>query len=127
MPRQPNQLAMLVAILTPTHQRRALLLEAMPSAQAEHVTRGNVCYSHQVGSHDAGLPVAEDPDLNVRFLPGGQLPVLCPAHQPLAPFHVSNASTGVGADKPSADLRPRVIYQKHRKQPRALGIEEPGE
>ena len=114
-------------VATPTHQRRALLLEAMASVRAEHVIRGNVCYSHQVGGHNAGLPVAENPDLDVRFLLGGQLPVLCPAHQPLAPFHANHASTGVGADKPSADLRPRVIYQKYRKQPRALGIEEPGE
>ena len=50
-----------VAILTPTHQRRALLLEDGPSVRAKHVIRGNVCYSHQVGGHDAGLPVAEGP------------------------------------------------------------------
>ena len=63
-----------------------------------------------LGGHDAGLPVAEDPDLNVRFLLGGQVAGAVPAHQPLAPFHASNASTGVSADRPSADLRPRVIY-----------------
>ena len=79
-----------VAILTPTYQRRALLLEAMASVRAEHVIRGNVCYSHQVGSHDAGLPVAEDPDLDVRFLLGGQLPVLCP---PIIHLHRSTPAT----------------------------------
>ena len=79
-----------VAILTPTHQRRTLLLEAVPSVRAEHVIRGNVRYSHQVGSHDAGLPVAEDPDLDVRFLLGGQLPVLCP---PISHLHRSTPTT----------------------------------
>ena len=82
-------------VATPTHQRRALLLEAVASVRAEHVIRGNVCYSHQVGSHqvgshDAGLPVAEDPDLDVRFLLGRQLPVLCP---PISHLHRSTPAT----------------------------------
>ena len=77
-------------VATPTHQRRALLLEAVASVRAEHVIRGNVCYSHQVDGHDAGRPVAEDPDLDVRFLLGGQLPVLCP---PISPLHRSTPAT----------------------------------
>ena len=107
---------------TPTDMLRAIF-------RAEHFIQGNVCYSRafvdQVGGYDAGLPMAEDLDLYVRFLLAGQLPVLCPHISHLHRFHAHNVSIGVDAAKHNADLR--VIYQKYAQQLQALGIEAPGE
>ena len=95
--------------------------------RAEHFVQGNVCYTKalldEVGGYDAGLAMAEDLDLYVRFLLAGHLPVVCPHISHLHRFHASNTSQGVDAAKHNADLR--VIYDKYATDLQALDIVAP--
>ncbi|SMB99748.1 glycosyl transferase family 2 [Hymenobacter roseosalivarius DSM 11622] len=96
--------------------------------RGEHFIQGNVCYSRslfdKVGGYDAGLPMAEDLDLYVRFLLAGHLPVVSPHINHLHRFHTSNVSIGVDGDKHAEDLR--AIYAKYAPQLQAAGVSEPG-
>ncbi|MEJ7660597.1 MAG: hypothetical protein WKG07_13765 [Hymenobacter sp.] len=91
--------------------------------RAEHFIQGNVCYTRQlldeVGGYDAGLAMAEDLDLYVRFLLAGHLPVVCAHYSHLHRFHAANTSQNVDAARHNADLR--VIYDKYASQARRAG------
>jgi glycosyltransferase involved in cell wall biosynthesis len=95
--------------------------------RAEHFIQGNVCYTRalfdKVGGYDAGLKMAEDLDLYVRFLLAREMPLVCSHISHLHRFHARNVSIGVDADKHQADLR--VIYDKYAAQLQLLSVARP--